>query len=307
MNINDIKYVAEIARTGSMTQAAANLYMNQPNLSKSIIALEKELGISIFRRSSKGVALTKEGNDFLLGTKEILEKFEAIEAKYKSEEMKHYFGISVPRASYISYAFTQFVAEIASASKLQIDFAETSSRQAIEDVASHKHNFGIIRYGNEYEKYFNKLLSEMDLSGDILFEFEYLIVMSENGPLAAQNDITLSDLTNLIEIIHGDTTIPTMAPGEIRKPLNTSDSRKNIYIYERGSQFDLLMNVPTTYMWVSPIPPEMLIRYQLIQKSVSISNNRYRDVLIFPKSYQMTDTDRKFLGFLYKMRDTLLA
>ncbi|MDD3172699.1 MAG: LysR family transcriptional regulator [Herbinix sp.] len=305
MNIQELKYVAEIARTGSMTQAAANLYMNQPNLSKSIIALEKELGITIFRRSSKGVSLTKEGNDFLLATKEILEKFEVIESKYKTDEIKHYFGISVPRASYISYAFTQFVGEIANAKNLQIDFSETSSMQVIHDVSSQKHNFGIIRYAVEHEKYFHKLIEGLDLCGDTLLEFEYVIVMSSYVPLAAKKVLELSDLNNLIEIIHGDSSIPSLATGEIRKSVHSSTNRKNIYIYERGSQFDLLTNVPSTYMWVSPIPPEMLTRYRLVQKNVSICDNCYRDVIIYPKTYQMTDTDRKFLGHLYRMRDMI--
>lgn len=307
MNISELKYVSEIAKTGSMTQAAANLYLNQPNLSKSIIGLEKELGITIFRRSSKGVSLTKEGNDFLLATKEILEKFEMVEAKYKEEDKKHYFGISVPRASYITYAFTQFVGEIANAKNLQIDFAETSSMQAIQDVSSQKHSFGIIRYALEYERYYNKILGELDLSGDTLYEFEYVIVMSGNGPLASKKIIKISDLNNLIEIIHGDTGIPSLVTGEIRKPVHGINNEKCIYIYERGSQFDLLTNVPATYMWVSPIPPEMLARYQLVEKSVDIKDNRYRDVVIYPKAYQMTDTDRKFLSHLYRMRDAIQA
>lgn len=306
MNFLELKYVAEIAKTGSMTQAAANLYMNQPNLSKAIIALEKELGITIFRRSSKGVSLTKEGNDFLLSTKEILEKFEAIESKYKSDELKHYFGISVPRASYISYAFAQFVGDIANAKNMQIDFIETSSMQVIQNVSCKKHNFGIIRYALEYERYFIKLLTELDLCGDTLLEFEYVALMSQNGSLAKKKNVDLSDLSNLIEINHGDTGIPSFVTDEIRKPVHVINNGKNIYIYDRGSQFDLLINVPNTYMWVSPIPQSMLERYQLVQKNVELKNNRYRDVFIYPNAYQMTDTDRKFLYHLYQIRDVIL-
>lgn len=305
MNIIELKYVAEIAKTGSMTQAAANLYMNQPNLSKAIIALEKELGITIFRRSSKGVSFTKEGNDFLLATRDILEKFETVESKYKSEEIKYYFGISVPRASYICDAFTQFIGEISNAKNLQINFMETSSTQSIQNVASQKHNFGIIRYAVEYEKYFHKLLNELGLCGNTLLEYNYVIVMSCEGPLAKKNILKLSDLDNLVEIIHGDSGIPTLVTGEIRKPAHNANTGKSIYIYDRGSQFDLLTNVPSTYMWVSPIPIEMLERYQLVQKSIDIKDNLYRDVLIYPNSYQMTDTDRKFLGYLYRMRDSI--
>lgn len=305
MDMLDIKYVAEVAKTGSMTQAAANLYMNQPNLSKSILALEKELGITIFRRSSKGVSLTKEGNQFLLSTKEILEKFEAIESRYKIEETKHYFSISVPRASYISYAFTSFIKGIANTNMLQIDFAETSSMQVIQNVSSGKHHLGIIRYSMEYEKYYHKLLRELDLYGNMLLEFEYVALMSNSGALANKNLLQLSDLAELIEVVHGDTGIPSLVSGEIRKPEPITSSKKMIYIYERGSQFDLLTNVPSTYMWVSPIPSEMLTRYQLIQKRVEVKMNKYRDVIIYPNGYQMTDTDRKFLGYLYRMRDMI--
>jgi DNA-binding transcriptional LysR family regulator len=305
MDMLDIKYVAEVAKTGSMTQAAANLYMNQPNLSKSILALEKELGITIFRRSSKGVALTKEGSQFLLSTKEILEKFEAIESKYKMEETKHSFSISVPRASYITYSFTGFVSEIAAANTLQIDFAETSSMQVIQNISSQKHQLGIIRYPVEYERYYHKMLKELDMYGDSLLEFEYVVLMSGGGSLSAKKELQLSDLAELIEIVHGDTGIPSLAPGEIRKPEHITGSKKTISIYERGSQFDLLTNVPDTYMWVSPIPPEMLARYQLIQRRVEVKANKYRDVLIYPNGYQMTDTDRKFLGYLYRMRDII--
>lgn len=305
MNISDLKYVAEIAKTGSMTQAAANLFMNQPNLSKAVINLEKELGITIFRRSSKGVSLTKEGNDFLLSTKEILEKFEIVEARYKAEEMIHYFGISVPRASYISYAFAQFMGEIADAKKIQIDYHETNAMKTIQNISSQKHSLGIIRYAVEYERYFNKLLLDLDLNGDTLLEFEYLALMSANGPLAGKEAPKLKDFTDLIELIHGDYTIPLLSKGEIRKPVHHRINGKSINLYDRGSQFDLLANVWNTYMWVSPIPAEVLARFNLVQKSVSMKDNLYRDVIIRPKVYQMTDTDRKFLSHLYRIRDSI--
>ncbi len=305
MNISDITYVAEIAKTGSMTQAAANLYMNQPNLSKSIIALEKELGIVIFRRSSKGVTLTKEGHNFLLSTKEILEKFNALESKYKTGEGKHYFGISVPRASYVSFAFTQFVKEIANAKSLQIEFIETNSMQVIQNVISQKHNFGIIRYAVEYEKYFNKLLGEYALCGDTLLEFEYLALMSAHSPLAAKKILESEDLHERIEVAHGDTGISLLPSFEIREPLHSIPNSKKIYIYERGSQFDLLTNIPAAYMWVSPIPRQMLELYHLVQKNINIKDNLYRDVLIYPDAYQMAETDRKFLNHLYRVRDKI--
>lgn len=52
MNLTHLRYIVEVARTGSITKAAQNLYMGQPNLSKSIKDLEKSVGTAIFMRLS---------------------------------------------------------------------------------------------------------------------------------------------------------------------------------------------------------------------------------------------------------------
>jgi len=59
MNLTDLHYVVEIEKSGSISKAAKELYVAQPNLSKAIKHLEREFGISIFERSSKGVKATR--------------------------------------------------------------------------------------------------------------------------------------------------------------------------------------------------------------------------------------------------------
>ena len=66
MNTLHLKYAVEVERTGSITQAAENLYMGQPNLSKAIMELEETLGFMIFERTSKGVIPTQKGTSFLV-------------------------------------------------------------------------------------------------------------------------------------------------------------------------------------------------------------------------------------------------
>lgn len=65
MRIEQLRHVVEIARCGSMRQAALNLYISQPNLSVSIQNLEEEVGYQIFTRSSRGMQLTKAGKAFV--------------------------------------------------------------------------------------------------------------------------------------------------------------------------------------------------------------------------------------------------
>ena len=65
MNTLHLKYAVEVERTRSISKAAENLFMAQPNLSKAIKELEDSLGITIFQRTSKGVVPTQQGAEFL--------------------------------------------------------------------------------------------------------------------------------------------------------------------------------------------------------------------------------------------------
>ena len=80
LNTLHLKYAVEVERTGSITQAAENLYMGQPNLSKAIMELEEPLGFQIFERTSKGVIPTGKGTRFLVYAKNVLSQIEKMEA-----------------------------------------------------------------------------------------------------------------------------------------------------------------------------------------------------------------------------------
>ncbi|MGN1181949.1 MAG: LysR family transcriptional regulator, partial [Faecalibacillus sp.] len=63
MTLQQLKYVLEVARCGSINEASKNLYISQPSLSNSIKDLEKELAIVIFNRTNKGIVISKEGQE----------------------------------------------------------------------------------------------------------------------------------------------------------------------------------------------------------------------------------------------------
>ena len=115
--------------------------------------------------------------------------------------------------------------------------------------------------------------------------------MSEKNPLAHKEEITIENLKNYTKITHGDIELPhDKYLGKTKKNQN----RNVIYVYERGSQFDLLANVPDTYMWVSPIPEKVLERNHLIQRTCRAEDNLYKDVLIFREDYSINEYDRLF-------------
>ena len=74
MNLSYLKYAVEVEKTGSITKAAQNYYMNQPHLSKIIRELERDLGCPIFDRTSRGMIPTVRGEEFLRYAKGIMEQ-----------------------------------------------------------------------------------------------------------------------------------------------------------------------------------------------------------------------------------------
>ena len=101
MNLLHLKYAVEIANTKSISRAAENLYMGQPNLSRAIKELEENLHITIFNRTSKGITVTPEGEEFLQYARRIIGQVEEVEDIYNNHMApKQRLAVSVPRASY---------------------------------------------------------------------------------------------------------------------------------------------------------------------------------------------------------------
>ena len=74
MTLQQLHYAITISETGSLNKAAEVLYVAQPSLSASMKELEKELGITIFHRSGRGVSLTSDGLEFITHARQITRK-----------------------------------------------------------------------------------------------------------------------------------------------------------------------------------------------------------------------------------------
>lgn len=303
MNLNHLKYAVEVEKAKSITKAAENLYMGQPNLSRAIRDLEEILNIRIFRRTSRGVIPTQQGEEFLSYAKNILNQVDEMEALYRpAGKNKLLFSISVPRASYISHAFSKMVTELDLSTSIEFHFKETNNMETINNILNNSCNLGILRYQSSHEKYFTNVLKSKNLAFESIWEFEYLALMSEAHPLAKKKDITYKDLSQYIEIAHGDMYVPSLPLAEINKTELPEWIKNRIFVKERGSQFDLLCMAPTTYIWVSAIPDELIKRYSLVQRKCKEAARKYKDVLIYGENYHFSQLDKAFLEQLNKSK-----
>lgn len=295
MNILHMKYAVEVAKVGSLNKAAETLLIAAPNVSRSIKELEADIGISIFDRTAKGMGLTPEGEEFINYAKEILRQIDEVENFYKNgSSKKQKFSISVPRACYISEAFAQFSKSL-SKEAAEIFYKETNSQRTIRNMLEHDYKLGIIRYAENYDKYFKTMLEEKGFCYEMVTEFTYSLLMSAENPLAKKETITFDDLTDFIEIAHADPYVPSMPLSKVVKEELPDNIDRRIFIFERASQFDLLSNNPETFMWVSPAPESLLNRYNLVQKKCVDNKKIYKDVLIYKDGYKLSKLDRQFI------------
>ena len=291
MNTIQFKYAIEVERTGSISQAAENLYMAQPNLSKAIRELEDALGFTVFERTSRGVVPTRKGEEFLKLARSVLMQIGQMEA-LKDDRRDHVqrFSLSMPRGSYIADGVSRFIAALDPHGDMRLSIKETNSVQTVNNVLSGRFRIGIIRYRVQHESHFLDFLDE--------------VLLSREHPLATMDPLDPTRLEDYIELTHGDKTVPHLSslPRTAHRPGDCENRR--ILIYERAAQFEFLSRVPGTYMWTSPEPRRVLEPWGLLQKKCP-SNRRYRDILFYPRRYTLNEYDRLFIDKLFDARNDI--
>lgn len=302
MNLLHMKYAVEVARLGSLNKASETLLIAQPNISRSIKELEADLGITIFQRSAKGMVLTPDGEEFIDYARDILHRIEKMEQSYRDgSHKKRKFSISVPRACYISAALAEFSKNIGT-NDVEIYYKETNSKKTIKKLLENEYKLGIIRYSENYDKYYKTMLEEKGLTFELVAEFSYVLIMSRDNPLANQETITYEDLSSYIEIAHADPYVPSLPMSKVFREELPDNIGQRIFVFERASQFDLLSENPRTFMWVSPASQQILDRYNLVQRICEGNKKIYKDVLIYHKGYKLTKLDKDFITALCEAR-----
>lgn len=302
MNLLHMKHALEVAKAGSLSKAAESLFIAAPNISRSIKELEADLGISIFERTQNGMKLTPEGEEFINFAKGILSQIDEVERFYKTgTPKKQKFSISVPRACYISEAFAEFSKSLTK-DAAEIFYKETNSQRTINNMLNHNYKLGIIRYAENYDRYFKNMLDEKGFQYELVTEFTYSLIMSADNPLAEKEKITFDDLKDYIEIAHADPYVPSMPISKVVKEELPDSIERRIFVFERASQFDLLSLNPETFMWVSPVPKNLLENYNLVQKKCIDNKKRYKDVLIYKNGYRLSKLDQQFITKLCEVK-----
>lgn len=300
MNLQYLKYVIEIFRTGSITKAAENLYMAQPNLSAALRDMENEIGIKIFIRTTKGVVPTPEGKDFLTYAQSIIDQVEVLESHYSKQKISQInFCISSVRSSMIAEEMASYINGLSNNSGINIRLRECAPFEVINDVNEGFSDMGYLILPENQCEYFMKFLKDKKLCFEQIASSRARILIKKDHPLVNDPNITFAKLTAYIEVVHGDFRNPSLNEKNIKmlKNIQSSSPRKIVCIYDRGTLLNMLFKIHGSYLWSGITHPDVISRNDLIERFCEDTHVQVNEFIIFKSSLY----DDENLGKLRKL------
>ena len=241
MTLQQLKYIIEIAETGSITMAAQRLFIAQPSLSKSVAELEKEMGITIFNRSNRGVYLSEDGTKFLSYARQIVEQAEILESEYKSAPPpRRAFAVSSQHYAFVVNAFVELVKEYGR-NKYEFSLRELKTAEIIEDVRTHRSDIGILFLSSFNREVILHILQNEDMHFEKLFTAKPHVFVSKQNPLVERKSVTLDDLLDYPRLTYDQGVKNSFYFAE--ELHITADSPKNIVVSDRATLFNLLIGL----------------------------------------------------------------
>ena len=203
MNITHIRYAVEVARTGSISQAAENLGVGQPNLSKAIKELEGNLGVTLFRRTSKGAVSTPQGETFLQYAYALLTHIEEMQHLFTSDYASHQV---LALAATPSAVLAEAVADTASRlpEEQTLSLWESDAAGVIPAVADRRASLGLLRCGATEAEYLIRQCGDKGLYALPLRHAPRVVLFSRSHPLAKSRPLLEPELADFIRLSGGE-------------------------------------------------------------------------------------------------------
>ena len=149
MNIKHLQYMIEIERVGSISQAAKNLYVGQPNLSRILREVEESVGFTIFDRTHQGIRPTERGMAFLQHAHNILREMDAIETMGSGVTEGNRLRVCVPPSTAAFPMICKYLIPLIENKRINAGMREAPPKKTLELLAGGQAELGVIRFREE--------------------------------------------------------------------------------------------------------------------------------------------------------------
>lgn len=241
MKLQQLKYFIEVVSCGSINEAAKRLFVSQPSLSSAMKELEKEIGLELFTRTPKGIALSSDGAEFLGYARQVVEQASLLEQRYLNKKpSRQLCSISTQHYAFAVNAFVNLIRR-SGADEYEFTLRETRTHEILEDVKNLRSEIGVLYMNPFNRKVIEKLLREQHLDFHPLFTARPHIFISTANPLAEKASVTLEDLEDYPYLSFEQGEYNSFFYSE--EILSTVYRKKSIHVSDRATLFNLLIGL----------------------------------------------------------------
>lgn len=297
LNINThiLEYILEIKKSGSISKAAQNLFISQPNLSTAIKVLEEQLGFQIFERSTKGIITTKEGALFIKSAENIISELENIlniPSQCASSEPNSISVVCV-YSPLLLELFMQFISEI-NVKLSNNAFKETGLNHAMDDIISKTYHLGFFYdFDCNHHKRI-KLAEKYSLEIKMLYpNIQVMAYLRNDHILAGKKEININELKNYPLVTYEDFSYEDWL-GTIGIERSSHDI---LYIFDRGGMKESIIRNNNIGISVGDSFSKKHEKdiSQIPIKGISCVLNQY---LIKSKNYKLNNIESDFISYI---------
>lgn len=291
MNLQQMLFVVETAKVGSISKAARSLYVSQPNLSKAIQSLEEELHVSLFVRNEKGVSLTKDGREFLQYAQSVLSQCHDIKTRFgKREPDQAVLRLSTNRLTFVTETLLELYNDkLRGADAFSLSIREVGPHMVYNDIIEGAANLAVVFLSKRSSPFWKKFLKSQNIETTYLFCSELKILLHKDHPLHSLSAVTLDDLKKYPIIQHLDDSTNSPNFREEIEQLRYKEFPRIIYASDRSVLSTVLNTTDAIFFTVA-----------------SAKNERYHpDLSVIPLPPELPAVVWEF--FLLQRKNTLLS
>lgn len=194
MTLQQLKYAVTVAECGTISAAAEKLFISQPSLTAAIRELEKEMGVTIFSRTNRGVIVSREGEEFLGYARQILSQAQLLQERFSGREQgEKRFAVSSQHFNFTVLAFSRLVQNFRGP-RYSFHFRETTTYEVLEDVSQLRSEVGILALNEDNERFLRRMFGKLGLEFTELKRVQAELFVSAEHPLAGRRFVTVEDV-----------------------------------------------------------------------------------------------------------------
>ena len=304
MTLLQMSYIIEVERCGSINRAAQGLFISQSALSSAIAEVEKELGITVFHRSNRGISLTDDGRSLIAMITPLVEGSRKISRYYSEQNAENRVRLSIAsqRYPFCAQAFVEFL-HLLNEPRLDVSLKEMEMASVINEVSTQQSNLGIIFVSNMTEHFILRNLTEKHLAFTELSTVKPRVYMRKEHPLAGKESVRLEQLYDYpyAMFTQSDT---NMNYAEEAIVGTASDFNRVVYVNDRATIYNIMAHTDAVSTGSGVLP----VGYgddRLVSVPLADADNDMRLGYIHLRGLPLSDLEQQFVDILRRILNSI--